>query len=213
MVSHHIFYQLVLLGLLWLCMMRHVMGPSDRPVRAPRPPQPVAPPRKRSKEPTPFAGLLHTPHGAACEPAAQAPEALPPPAPLPIISRRGRPREVDTAQQFCPPPTCAYRGWVGLGHLRANGHPRGGPWRQCSCTACEGSCQEPHGPPWQGKRVAPDLLVWAGGALAEDFLPFVNPNVSHFLSHLHYPFTTNPACIRKRNKNSDPVNVMGFRLR
>src|SRR6266516_4423232 len=167
MVSHHIFYQLVLLGLLWLFMMLHVMWPSDRPVLAPRPPQPVAPPRKRSKEPTPFAGLLHKPHCAACEQAAQAPEALPPPAPLPIISRRGRPREVDTSQHCCPHPTCAYRGWVGLGNLRANGHPSGGPWRQFSCTACEGSCQETHGTLLHGKRVTPDLLVWAVGALAE----------------------------------------------
>src|SRR5207244_12254096 len=61
---------------------------------------------------------------AACEQTVQAPEALPPPAPLPIISRRGRPREVDTSQHFCPHPTCAYRGWVGLGNLSANGHPR-----------------------------------------------------------------------------------------
>src|SRR2546426_2359173 len=167
MVSHHIFYQLVLLGLLWLFMMLHVMWPSDRPVLAPRPPQPVAPPRKRSKEPQPFAGLLHTPHCAACEQAAQAPEALPPPAPLPIISRRGRPREVDTSQHCCPHPTCDYRGWVGLGNLSANGHPSGGPWRQCYCTACEGYCQETHGTPLHGKRVAPDLLVWAVGALAE----------------------------------------------
>ncbi len=167
MVSHHIFYQLVLLGLLWLFMMLHVMWPSDRPVLAPRPPQPVAPPRKRSKEPKPFAGLLHKPHCAACEQAAQAPEALPPPAPLPIISRRGRPREVDTSQHFCPHPTCDYRGWVGLGNLRANGHPSGGPWRQFSCTACEGYCQETHGTPFHGKRVAPEKLVWAVGALAE----------------------------------------------
>src|SRR2546426_7723196 len=167
MVSHHIFYQLVLLGLLWLFMMLHVMWPSDRPVLAPRPPQPVAPPRKRSKEPKPFPGLLHKPHCAACEQAAQAPEALPPPAPLPIISRRGRPREVDTSQQFCPHPTCAYRGWVGLGNLSANGHPSGGPWRQCYCTACEGYCQETHGTPLHGKRVAPEKLVWAVGALAE----------------------------------------------
>src|SRR4029453_18378696 len=106
MVSHHIFSQLVLLGLLWLFMMLQVMWPSDRPVLAPRPPQPVAPPRQRSKEPKPCAGLLHTPHCAACEPAAQAPEALPPPAPLPIISRRERPRAVDPAQHCCPPPTC-----------------------------------------------------------------------------------------------------------
>jgi IS1 family transposase len=148
-------------------MMLHVMWPSDRPVLAPRPPQPVAPPRKRSKEPKPFAGLLHKPHCVACEQAAQAPEALPPPAPLPIISRRGRPREVDTSQHFCPHPTCAYRGWVGLGNLSANGHPSGGPWRQCYCTACEGYFQETHGTPLHGKRVAPDLLVWAVGALAE----------------------------------------------
>src|SRR6266542_3901556 len=167
MVSHHIFYQLVLLGLLWLFMMLHVMWPSDRPVLAPRPPQPVAPPRKRSKEPKPFAGLLHEPHCAACEQAAQAPETLPPPAPLPIISRRGRPREVDTSQHFCPHPTCDYRGWVGLGNLRANGHPSGGPWRQFYCTACEGYFQETHGTPFHGKRVAPEKLVWAVGALAE----------------------------------------------
>src|SRR5712691_633748 len=167
MVSHHIFYQLVLLGLLWLFMMLHVMWPSDRPVLAPRPPQPVAPPRKRSKEPKPFAGLLHKPHCATCEQAAQDPEALPPPAPLPLISRRGRPREVDTSQHFCPHPTCAYRGWVGLGNLSANRHPSGGPWRQFSCTACEGYFQETHGTPLHGKRVAPDLLVWAVGALAE----------------------------------------------
>src|SRR6266446_7891867 len=147
MVSHHIFYQLVLLGLLWLFMMLHGMWPSDRPVLAPRPPQPVVPPRKRSKEPKPFPGLLHKPHCAACEQAAQAPEALPPPAPLPIISRRGRPREVDTSQQFCPNANCDYRGWVDWGNLRANGHPSGGPWRQCSCTACERYFLETHGTP------------------------------------------------------------------
>ena len=36
MVSHHIFYQLVLLGLLWLCMMLHVMWPNDQPAPAPK---------------------------------------------------------------------------------------------------------------------------------------------------------------------------------
>src|SRR2546428_7831964 len=123
MVSHHIFYQLVLLGLLWLFMMLHVMWPSDRPVLAPRPPQPVAPPRKRSKEPKPFAGLLHKPPCAACEQAheyAPQPPGCPPPR---IVPTRGRPRHVDTSQHFCPHPHCAYRGWVGLGNLSANGLP------------------------------------------------------------------------------------------
>jgi hypothetical protein len=74
---------------------------------------------------------------------------------------------VDPAGHFCPHPRCRYRGWVGLGNLHANGHPSGGPWRQRPCTSCGGSVQETHGPPWQGKRVAPEKLAWAVGALAE----------------------------------------------
>jgi IS1 family transposase len=74
---------------------------------------------------------------------------------------------VDTSQHFCPHPTCAYRGWVGLGNLSANGHPSGGPWRQFYCTACEGYSQETHGTLFHGKRVAPEKLVWAVGVLAE----------------------------------------------
>jgi hypothetical protein len=56
---------------------------------------------------------------------------------------------------------------VGWGHLQAHGHPSGGPWRQWPCSVCQGYGQETPGPLWHGKRVAPDLLVWAGGALAE----------------------------------------------
>jgi hypothetical protein len=33
--------------------------------------------------------------------------------------------------------------------------------------ACQGYFQETHGTPWHGKRLSPDLLVWAIGALAE----------------------------------------------
>jgi len=54
-----------------------------------------------------------------------------------------------------------------LGNLQANGHPSGGPWRQLHCTACKGYVQETHGTLFHGKRVAPDLLVWAVGALVE----------------------------------------------
>src|SRR6266571_3880880 len=167
MVSELFFYQLVLIALLWLCFMLHWVWPSDGGATSPTPSQPTPPPRRRSREPKPFPGLVHKPHCAACEQAAQDPEALPPPAPLPIISHRGRPREVDTSQHFCPHPTCAYRGWVGLGNLSANGHPSGGPWRQFYCTACEGYFQETHGTPLHGKRVAPEKLVWAVDALAE----------------------------------------------
>jgi IS1 family transposase len=74
---------------------------------------------------------------------------------------------VNTSQHFCPHPDCDYRGWVGWGNLRANGHPSGGPWRQLYCSQCEGYFLETCGTPLYGKRVAPDLLVWAVGALAE----------------------------------------------
>jgi hypothetical protein len=43
--------------------------------------------------------------------------------------------------------------------------------------------------------VSVDLIVPVIGCLAEDFLPFVNPNLSHFLPHLHDRLTTNPAGI------------------
>ena len=56
---------------------------------------------------------------------------------------------------------------MGWGNLRANGHPSGGPWRQWHCTACDGYFLETHGTLFHGKRVTPDLLVWAVGALAE----------------------------------------------
>jgi transposase-like protein len=35
------------------------------------------------------------------------------------------------------------------------------------CTLCDRYLLETHGTPFHGKRVSPDLLVWAGGALAE----------------------------------------------
>jgi len=54
-----------------------------------------------------------------------------------------------------------------LGHITSNGHPSGGLWRQLPCTGCGSYCQETHGTPVHGKRVALDVLVWAVGALAE----------------------------------------------
>src|SRR5229473_6880006 len=167
MVSHLFFYQLMFLGLLWLCVMLHYAWPNACTGGDQRPSQPLPPPRQRSRDLKPFPGLTHKPHCEACAQAAvprpQAPCAPPPR----IVSTRGRPRQVDTSSHFCPQPHCAYRGWVGLGNLSANGHPSGGPWRQCYCTACEGYFQETHGTPFHGKRVAPEKLVWAVGALAE----------------------------------------------
>ena len=73
---------------------------------------------------------------------------------------------MNTSCHFCPAPACRYGGWLGLGNITSNGPPNGGPWRQLHCTSCGGYFQETHGPPWHGKRVAPEKLVWAVGALA-----------------------------------------------
>jgi hypothetical protein len=43
-----------------------------------------------------------------------------------------------------------------------------------------------------------EVLLAQTWGRAEDFLPFVNPNLSNFLPHLPYRFTTNPACIIAR---------------
>src|SRR5947208_4468444 len=167
MVSELFFYQLALIALVWLCCMLHWVWPSDGGATSPTPSQPTPPLRRRSREPKSFPGLIHTPHCAACEQVAQDPEVPPPPAPPLMTSRRGRPRQVDTAQHFCPNANCDYRGCVAWGNISANGHPSGGPWRQLYCSACERYFLETHGTPFHGKRVAPDLLVWAVGALAE----------------------------------------------
>jgi IS1 family transposase len=116
----------------------------------------------------PFPGLTHKPCCVACEQAAQASAVQSPPTPpRPLTSMRGRRRHVDTSVHFCPNPHCEYRGWVGLGHLCANGHPSGGPWRQWHCLVCGSDFLETHGTPFHGKRVPPERLVWAVGALAE----------------------------------------------
>jgi len=167
MIPQPFFYQLVVLGLLWLFVMLHYAWPSRCVASPHQPAKPILPPRKHSSDPQPFSGLTRRPLCAACE-HAPAPHPHAPAAPPPrLVPTRGRPRQVDTSWHFCPHPDCAYQGWVGLGNISANGHPSGGPWRQLYGTGCRGSFQETHGTPLHGKRVAPEKLVWAVGALAE----------------------------------------------
>src|SRR6266487_1672014 len=93
MVSHLFFYQLVLLGLLWLCVMLHSVWLNECPGGDQRPSQPL-PPRKRSSDSKPLPGLTRTPPCAACE---QAHEHRPQPlgCPLPrIVPTHGRPCQV-----------------------------------------------------------------------------------------------------------------------
>src|SRR5881628_582453 len=156
MVSNLVFYQLALIALLWVFLMLSWVWPSAPAAARPLPPTPVPPPRKHSTAPKPFAGLTHTPHCEACAQGVVPRPQAPCPPPPRIVSTRGRPRQVDTSPHFCPQPPCAYRGWVGLGNISANGHPNGGPWRQLHCISCGGSVQETHGTPLHDKRVAPE---------------------------------------------------------
>jgi hypothetical protein len=84
-----------------------------------------------------------------------------------MVSPRGRRRQVDTSQQFCPAPDCRYGGWRGLGNSRANGHPSGGPWQQLYCRQCKGYFLETHGTIFHGKRVSVERIVHVISCLAE----------------------------------------------
>jgi IS1 family transposase len=167
MMPDPLFYQLLLVGLVWLCLMLHVVWPSDRATASPTTPRPAKAPPQRSSDSKPFPGLTRKPPCAACE-QAHAHRPQPPGCPPPrIVPMRGRPRQVETSCHFCPHANCDYRGWLGLGNITSNGHPSGGPWRQLHCTSCGGYFQETHGTPLHGTRVVPEKLVWAVGALAE----------------------------------------------
>ena len=117
MMPDPLFSQLLLVGLVWLCLMLHVVWPYDRATAGPTTPRPAKAPPKRSSDLKPFPGLTRKPPCAACE---QAHEHVPQPPSCPpprIVPTRGRPRQVDTSFHFCPNANCAYRGRVSWGNL------------------------------------------------------------------------------------------------
>src|SRR5919201_5831365 len=152
MASNSLFYQLLLVALVLICLLIHVALPDDAP-RAPQtPPASNKRRRKRSTEPKPFPGFIHKPLCEACEQGAdEHPQAPGSPPPL-IPCTRGRRRTVNTQAHFCPDPDCVYYGRLGRGNLRANGHPGGKAWRQFQCVSCHGYFYETHGTIFQGKR-------------------------------------------------------------
>src|SRR5882672_6322129 len=166
MVPALFFYQLTLIALVWLCLMLQWAWPSD-PAVCPTTPEPPPPRRTRKRAPTPFAGLTTKPHCDACAHSTDSRPPAPSTPPPRLVPTRGRRRQVDTSTHFCPNPDCAYRGWVGWGNLRANGHPSGGPWRQLLCIACRGYFLETLGTIFHGKRVASELIVRVIACLAE----------------------------------------------
>src|SRR6266571_1733726 len=167
MVSHLFFYQLVLVALVWLCVMLHWAWPSDPATACPTTLEPTSPLPKRNREPKPFEGLTTKPHCDACaqvsDPRPHATSAPPPR----IVMTRGRHRQIDTSHHFCPNPDCAYRGGVGWGNLRANGHPSGGPWRQLLCVVCRRYFLETLGTLFHGKHASVELIVRVIACLAE----------------------------------------------
>ncbi|HEY5865271.1 MAG TPA: hypothetical protein VI542_06920 [Candidatus Tectomicrobia bacterium] len=125
MAPNPLFYQLLLVALVLICLILPIGWPDPRrpaPQTTAKPDQPRC---KRSKAPKPFAGYMHQP---LCEACAQAldtrPQAPGSPPPM-IIFTRGRRRTVDTSGHFCPDHDCAYHGWLGRGNIRANGRPGG----------------------------------------------------------------------------------------
>jgi len=88
----------------------------------------------------------------------------PPPA---LVCKRGRPRSVDTSSHYCPNQSCRYYGWLGLGNIRANGHPNGGRWHQLACTGCHRTFLETINTIFYGKQVPAETIWQALKALAE----------------------------------------------
>jgi IS1 family transposase len=167
MVPNQLFYQLLLVALILICLLLHIRL-LDKSLLMPRPPrEPRKRRRKRATEPKPFPGLISKPLCEACEQGADA-HSKAPGAPPPIIRfTRGRRRTVDTHAHFCPDPDCAYHGWRGRGNIRANGHPGGEPWRQLQCVSCDGYFYETHGTIFHGKRASVELIVRVIACLAE----------------------------------------------
>ena len=115
MISHHVSYQLAILGFLWLCIMLHCGWPSRSTRSHPQPTALVSLTckRKRSTAPKAFEGLTQRPHCAACAHDANHPQGPPPLRPDPMPPTNRRPRIIDTSMHFCPYTGCAYRGWLG----------------------------------------------------------------------------------------------------
>jgi hypothetical protein len=110
MIPHLVYYQLVILLLLWLCVMLSLLWPTPPSGMPKRPTGPITPKRKRSSEPKPFAGLTHKPHCALC---AQETEEVAPPPPVrpdPMSPTNRRPRMVDTSLHYWPTPIVTIAG-------------------------------------------------------------------------------------------------------
>jgi len=130
--------------------------------------------RKRSrgdKKPKPFEGLTRRPVCELCIAETEKqrePQREPPPK---IERGRGRRREVNTNNQFCPQEECQYHGWLDKGNIISNGHPSSGQWRQLKCVVCGKHFQETPGTVFYGSSVPVQDIMRALVALCEGVSP------------------------------------------
>jgi hypothetical protein len=154
MVSQLVLSQRGLSVLVWVFLRLYGRWPLEPAAVRPTPPKPGTPPRQRSGAPQPCIGATREPPCDACAEGG-APRREPPCAPPALrVAPRGRQRQGATSQQVWLAPDCRSGGWRGVGHLRANGHPRGGPGRQWPGPGGAGAFLEPHGPRCHGQRVS-----------------------------------------------------------
>jgi hypothetical protein len=167
MAPNLLWYQILLVALVLICLLIHVEWPDNPSATSKTSLKPDKPRHTRSTEPQPFPGLIRKP---LCEACMQGTHVRPkaPGSPPPFIRfTQGRRRTVNTHSHFCPDPDCAYRGWLGRGNIRAHRHPGGQPWRQLQCVSCQGYFSETHGTIFYGKHASSDLLVRVIACLAE----------------------------------------------
>src|SRR5215831_753467 len=106
MSPHLVYYPLVILVLLWLCVMLPYLWPGP-PGGAPKPPlQSITPKRKRANEPKAFEGLTHKPPCVVCTQETGETAPAPPRRPDRMPPTNHRPRTVDTSRPFCPHSGC-----------------------------------------------------------------------------------------------------------
>ena len=122
MAPNPLFYHLLVVALVLICLLIHVGLPDKSPAMPQPPPASTKRRRTRSQDPKPFPGLIHKPlcealcAGDRCPPhRAGLPTSCPPLHPRTSAHRQSQ-------SHFRPDPDCAYHGWLGRGNIRANGH-------------------------------------------------------------------------------------------
>jgi len=167
MVSNLLFYKLLRVALVIICLLFHLCWLSGQAVKRHKPLTPATSRRKRSNAPKPFAGLIHKPICEACEQGVDTRPQAPGSPPPRLLFTRGRRRTVDTQYHFCPDLACSYYSWLGRSNIRANGHPGGKQWHQLQCVSCHSYFYEITGTIFHGKRASVELIVRVIACLAE----------------------------------------------